>query len=102
MTDSVAIQLVHTVGIIITGIFSYLASRNAKEARAVAAVVLTDVAEVKTDVAEVKKHTNAMKDELVAATDRASHAEGHAEGLAEGLAEPTRPPMKPSSEANMF
>jgi hypothetical protein len=42
------------------------------------------VQDVKKDIATVEKATNSMKDALVAATDKASRAEGMAAGLAQG------------------
>lgn len=42
---------------------------------------------VEGDVKTVEQATNSMKDALVAATDRASRAEGHAAGLKEGQKE---------------
>jgi hypothetical protein len=49
---------------------------------------------IKENVQTIEKATNSMKDALVAATARASHAEGAAEGLAQGRQETVKPDAK--------
>lgn len=68
-------ELIKTAGSLATFFVLIQQFRNRKTHLAVAA----DVAVVKADVADVKRETNHMKDELVASTAKASHAEGVAD-----------------------
>jgi hypothetical protein len=87
MTDAVAIQIAQTAGICFSTVgsifaawFAYLSNKNSKRN----SEHLTVMGEA---VAAVEKQTNHIKDELVAATDKAGRAEGKAEGRAALLSE---------------
>jgi hypothetical protein len=56
------VQLAIAAGMVASAFFGYLASKRAGEAKQL--------------IIEVHEATNSMKDELVAATAKASHAEG--------------------------
>jgi len=48
----------------------------------------------KDTIAKLELNTNSIKDALVAATAKASNAQGHAEGLEQGRNEDRSPPKK--------
>lgn len=63
----------------VVGIFAVRAAIDARAAR-------TDAGVTRVNMALVEKATNSMKDALVAATAKASFAEGHTTAVAEGVA----------------
>jgi hypothetical protein len=73
-------QIITGIGLMLTGCSSafncWISWRNGKKADAIVS-----------NVQVIEKATNSMKDALVAATAKASLAEGHAEGLQQGRAE---------------
>jgi len=87
VTDAVIISLFNLLGIVLTAYFSYKAHQNSSEAKTIVVQVQSEVADTKDAILEVKKHTNQMKDELVAATARMANAEGNLQGRTELKAE---------------
>jgi hypothetical protein len=92
MSDAVAIQIAQTAGSVFTVIGSIAAAWFAYMAKANSQRNTGHIEEMKQDMGDLKRQTNHIKDELVAATDRAGMAEGRAEGRAEEKAEQDKNP----------
>lgn len=64
---------------IVSAVFSYMATRNAKESKAISVANSEKLDLVKADIHTIEVATNSMKDELVKATAVSARSEGRDE-----------------------